>query len=47
VIEIVDAAERIDRIVPILDDMVGEGLLTLERVQIVSYRSSTEREAQE
>jgi PII-like signaling protein len=47
VIEIVDAAERIDRIVPILDDMVGEGLLTLERVQIVSYRSSTEREAQQ
>jgi hypothetical protein len=26
--------------VPILDEMVGEGMLTLERVQIVSYRSS-------
>jgi len=42
VIEIVDTAERIDRIVPILDDMVSEGMLTLERVQIVSYRSSAE-----
>jgi uncharacterized protein len=40
VIEIVDTAEQIERIVPILDEMVGEGLLTLERVQIVAYRSS-------
>ena len=42
VIEIVDTPERIDRIVPILDDMVTEGMLTLERVQIVSYRSSAD-----
>jgi len=40
VIEIVDTPERIDRVVPILDEMVGEGMLTLERVQVVSYRSS-------
>ena len=40
VVEIVDTAEQIERIVPILDEMVGEGLLTLERVQIVAYRSS-------
>jgi uncharacterized protein len=39
VIEIVDTPEQIDRVVPILDEMVGEGMLTLERVQIVSYRS--------
>jgi uncharacterized protein len=42
VIEIVDTAEQIDRVVPILDEMVSEGLLTLERVQIVSYRSSND-----
>jgi len=42
VIEIVDTAERIDRIVPVLDEMVSEGMLTLERVQIVSYRSSSD-----
>jgi hypothetical protein len=41
VIEIVDTAERIDKIVPLLDEMVTEGLLTLERVQIVAYRSSS------
>jgi len=42
VIEIVDTPEQIDSVVPILDQMVGEGMLTLERVQIVSYRSSGE-----
>jgi PII-like signaling protein len=42
VIGIVDTPEQIDRVVPILDEMVGEGMLTLERVQIVSYRSSDE-----
>ncbi len=42
VIEIVDTPERIDRVVPLLDEMVSEGMLTLERVQIVSYRSSDE-----
>ena len=42
VIEIVDTPDRIDEIVPVLDEMVSEGMLTLERVQIVSYRSSAE-----
>jgi uncharacterized protein len=42
VIEIVDTPDRIDRIVPVLDEMVSEGMLTLERVQIVSYRSSAD-----
>jgi PII-like signaling protein len=42
VIEIVDTPERIDAIVPLLDEMVSEGMLTLERVQIVSYRSSAD-----
>jgi PII-like signaling protein len=42
VVEIVDTPERIDRIVPLLDEMVSEGMLTLERVQIVSYRSSAD-----
>ena len=43
VIEIVDTPERIDRVVPLLDEMVSEGMLTLERVQIVSYRSSADQ----
>ncbi len=40
VIEIVDTAERIEAILPLLDDMVGEGMVTVERVHIVTYRSS-------
>ena len=41
VIEIVDTAENIDRVIPLLDEMVQEGMLTVERVHVVSYRGST------
>jgi len=44
VIEIVDRAERIDEILPVLDEMIGEGLITIERVQIVKYRPGKEGE---
>jgi PII-like signaling protein len=40
VIEIVDTAERIDAILPVLDEMVAEGMVTLERVEVIAYRSS-------
>ena len=40
VIEIVDTAERIDALLPLLDEMVDDGLVTIESVQIVSYRAS-------
>ena len=38
VIEIVDREERIAAIRPELDAMVGEGLITLEKVHIIKYR---------
>jgi len=38
VIEIVDAAEKIEAFLPELDGMIGEGLVTLERVRIILYR---------
>jgi PII-like signaling protein len=38
VIEIVDTSENIDRVLPLLDEMVREGMLTVERVHVVSYR---------
>jgi PII-like signaling protein len=38
VIEIADTAERIEQILPVLDEMVTEGLVTLERVEIIAYR---------
>lgn len=39
VIEIVDRAERIDAILPVLDGMIDEGLVTVEPVHVVKYRS--------
>ena len=40
VIEIVDTAEKIDDILPSLDEMVGEGMVTVEKVHVIAYRSS-------
>jgi len=36
-IEIVDKEERIADILPVLDEMIGEGLITMERVEIIKY----------
>ena len=38
VIEIADRADRIDAFLPVLDEMVADGLVTLERVQVITYR---------
>lgn len=38
VIECVDRAERIEHVLPILDTMIEEGLVTVERVQVRLYR---------
>lgn len=40
VIEIVDAREKIDELMPHIDQMVQEGLVTLERVQVIKYRGA-------
>jgi PII-like signaling protein len=36
-IEIVDTAERIEPLLPLLDEMIGEGLLTIADVRIARY----------
>jgi len=38
-IEIVDTEEKINLILPFLDETVSEGLITMEKVQIIKYRS--------
>ena len=38
IIEIVDQTDRIAAILPELDKMVGEGLITLEDVRVIAYR---------
>jgi hypothetical protein len=40
VVEIVDAKEKIDELMPHIDEMVQEGLVTLERVEVIRYRAS-------
>lgn len=39
VIEIVDGKEKIDMLLPHIDQMVREGLVTLERVQVIKYKA--------
>jgi uncharacterized protein len=36
-IEIVDTKEKIDEFLPVLDAMMGSGLVTLEKVQVLQY----------
>ena len=40
VIEIVDEAPRIEAFLPQLDELVTEGMVTLERVHVIAYRAS-------
>jgi PII-like signaling protein len=40
VIEIVDEPAKIDALIPLLDEMVEEGMVTVEKVQIIAYRGS-------
>ena len=39
VVEIVDAREKIDLLLPAIDEMVHEGLVTLEPVEVIRYRA--------
>jgi PII-like signaling protein len=38
-IEIVDKEEKIDAFLPELDKMLGDGLVTLEKVRVITYRA--------
>ena len=37
-IEVVDQEDRIRAILPDLDAMVGDGLITLEKIEVIAYR---------
>jgi PII-like signaling protein len=45
VVEIVDQPDRIARFLPVLDKMVTEGMVTLEKVNVLIYRHGTSGEA--
>lgn len=43
VIEVVESSERIESMLPQLDDMVEGGLITLEKVRVITYRAHKKR----
>ncbi|MGH8095399.1 MAG: DUF190 domain-containing protein [Chthoniobacterales bacterium] len=38
VIEIVDTEEKVKKLLPLLDKMMGGGLVTLEKIKVIHYR---------
>lgn len=38
VIELVDTEENLNKLLPFLDEVVTEGLITLEKVRVIKYR---------
>jgi len=43
VIEIVDTQAKIDAFLPVLDSMIGSGLVTVEKVQVLQYGNSNDK----
>ncbi|MGC9940482.1 MAG: DUF190 domain-containing protein [Verrucomicrobiota bacterium] len=46
VIEIVDSEEKINLLLPVLDEMMKGGLVTLEKVRVIDYRANKDSGAQ-
>jgi PII-like signaling protein len=40
IVEIVDTDEKVNALLPFLDEMMGGGLVTLEKVKVIHYRSA-------
>ena len=47
VIEIVDTEEKIQGFLPVLDEMMKGGLVTLEKVRVIDYRANPDLEEPE
>lgn len=43
VLEVVETQEHVERLVPILDEMVADGLVTLEKVRVLKYSAGEKR----
>jgi hypothetical protein len=46
VIEIVDSEEKINSFLPLLDEMMKGGLVTLEKARVIDYRADVDSGAQ-
>lgn len=40
IIEIVDSREKVESFLPLLDEMISDGLVTLERVKVIHYKAT-------
>jgi PII-like signaling protein len=40
VVEVVDTEEHIERLLPILDEMLDDGLVTMEKVRVLRYKAA-------
>lgn len=45
-VEIVDSEEKIQAFLPLLDEMMGGGLVTMEKVRVIEYRAESPAEKQ-
>lgn len=45
VVELVDTEENLNKLLPFLDEVVSDGLITLEKVRVIRYRHSNKDEA--
>ena len=43
VIEIVDTEEKVNAFLPVLDEMMGGGLVTLEKAKVIRYQGQEKR----
>lgn len=44
IIEIVDEPEKIEALLPELDKMITEGLVTLEKIRVIAYRYNSDKD---
>lgn len=47
IVEVVEEESRIQEVLPVLDEMIGGGLVTLERARVILYRSDGGRDSGE
>lgn len=40
VVEIVDSLEKVEKFLPVLDQMISDGLVSLEKVKVIQYKAS-------
>ncbi|MDK2848815.1 MAG: uncharacterized protein PWP34_2168 [Desulfuromonadales bacterium] len=45
IVEVVDSSEKIDAVMPTIDDMMEGGMITLEKVHVIRYRKGKDKDS--